>query len=105
MVTVTVLALPFFGVNTTPTRHAPAAAPVTNFFVTAQAALLVFVSRLTVEPLGTLTLNVDSSALSAIFCPTFNAGDEPVAVGAVVGTAVVSGTPAPAPGAMVVEVP
>lgn len=101
MVTVTVLALPFVGVNTTPTRHVPAAVPTTNFFVTVQAAPLVLVSRLTVEPFGTLTLNTERSVRSAIFCPTGNAGDEPAGVGTVVGATVDAGGSVPAPGVVV----
>lgn len=105
MVTKTVFALPFFGVTTTPARHVPAAAPVTDFLVTVQAVPLVFVSRLTVAPFGTLTLNVESSARSATFCPTINVGDEPVGVGTVVGATVVAGVEVPALGGVVVEVP
>lgn len=105
MVTVTVRALPFVGVNTTPTRHVPAAVPATNFFVTVQAAPLVLVSRLTVEPFGTLTLNTERSVRNAIFCPTGNAGDEPAGVdtvvGTVVGTTVDAGGWVPAPGVVV----
>lgn len=101
MVTVTVRALPFVGVNTTPTRHVPAAVPATNFFVTVQAAPLVLVSRLTVEPFGTLTLNTERSVRNAIFCPTGNAGDEPAGVDTVVGTTVDAGGRVPAPGVVV----
>jgi hypothetical protein len=74
MVMKVVRALPFFGVKTTPTRHAPAVEPVTNFFVTTQTALLVFVSRLTVAPFGTFTLNAESSARNATFCPIVKVG-------------------------------
>lgn len=92
-----VFALPVFGVTTTPIRQVPTAAPVTNFFVTVQAALADFVSRPTVAPFGTLTLNVVNNARSATFCPTVRLGEPVVVAGivdaTVVGTTVASGSP------------